>query len=197
MRRFLPVAFVALLVLASRFAPPEQVAAQSNDLPCQSSPGQEPEEKDITARLQQVKAKTGPLEITLAWNNKNDLDLHVVAPSKEEVFHGNRNSRCGGHLDVDMNVNYAGASKAPVEHVVWEKKAPPGRYQVWVHHYMNHNKPDCKDPTHFIVMVKTKGEFKTFRNSISFTGMDKSKKKAVEFTIDTSCKLIVEKKKKK
>src|SRR5262249_18675272 len=119
MRRFLPVAFVALTALASQLMPPEPVAAQTDDSPCQSSPVQEPQEKDISARLQQVKAKTGPLEITLAWNNKNDLDLHVVAPSREELFHGHRNSKCGGHLDVDMNVNYDGASKAPVEHVVW------------------------------------------------------------------------------
>src|SRR5262249_25970577 len=89
-------------------------------------------EKDITVRLEKAKAGRGPLEVALAWSNKNDLDLHVKPPSKEEIFYKHKGSKCGGKQDVDMNVNYKDASMKPVEHIVWSEKAPPGKYEVWV-----------------------------------------------------------------
>ena len=72
----------------------------------------------LTHRLKREGAQKGIVQISLMWNNFNDLDLHVVCPSSERIHGGNRVSQCGGELDVDMNVRPQ--SKRPVENVVWK-----------------------------------------------------------------------------
>jgi uncharacterized protein YbjQ (UPF0145 family) len=89
-------------------------------------------------RLQREGGATGELRISLLWNNRNDLDLHVTPPSGEEIFFRHKKSRCGGELDVDMNVG--GDSTTPIENVFWAHgSAPRGRYQVSVKQY------SCRD----------------------------------------------------
>jgi len=123
---------------------------------------------EFAERLAREGAKTGDVQISLIWNNYNDLDLHVVCPSGERIFFDNRNSKCGGELDVDMNVKPA--SRKPVENVYWpENKAPRGTYKVYIHHYAKHNKGfrSNKDPTEFAVLVDMEGTKKEFKGEIS------------------------------
>jgi hypothetical protein len=71
------------------------------------------------------------LRITLMWDNTNDLDLYVTVPNGETISYVNKESSCGGMLDIDMNVD--GASGEPVENVVWASSLPrQGRYKVRV-----------------------------------------------------------------
>ena len=84
---------------------------------------------ELQSRLNREGAMSGDVQISLMWENYNDLDLHVVCASGERIHGGNKKSECGGELDVDANVRPE--TKKPVENVVWPGvTAPPGSYQV-------------------------------------------------------------------
>ena len=54
------------------------------------------------ARLEREGARVGDVTVSLAWDDFNDLDLHVICPDGSEVSYQN-SSTGGGTLDVDMN----------------------------------------------------------------------------------------------
>lgn len=119
---------------------------------------------DVGRRLAAAGAKTGDVQVSLSWDNFNDIDLHVVAPSGERIFFGHRGSRCLGSLDVDMNAG-GPASREPVENVFWPaRRAPPGEYRVFVHHFSRHD-PD-RDDTAFSVHVLVDGRKRRFTGSV-------------------------------
>ncbi len=119
---------------------------------------------DFRTRLQRVHAKTGDVQVSLLWDNINDIDLHVQAPSGEVIYFGHRNSRCGGELDVDMNAGFQ-TSDEPVENIYWPLgTAPRGKYRVLVHHFANHG---AADPTEFRVAVKNGREVKYYTGKIN------------------------------
>jgi uncharacterized protein YfaP (DUF2135 family) len=121
---------------------------------------------ELQARLAREGARSSDVQISLMWNNYNDLDLHVVCPSGERIHGGNKISQCEGELDVDANVR--GETRKPVENVVWpEGKAPAGKYQVYVHHYKKQNKRRSKDPTKFQVIVNGGGDLQEFNGELS------------------------------
>lgn len=121
---------------------------------------------ELQARLEREGAMTGDVQISLMWENYNDLDLHVVCPSGERIHGGNKLSQCGGELDVDANVRPE--TKKPVENVVWDDDtAQAGEYQVYVHHYKKHKKRRTKDPTKFKVIVNNIGELLEFDGKLS------------------------------
>ncbi len=121
---------------------------------------------ELQARLQREGAMTGDVQISLMWENYNDLDLHVVCPSGERIHGGNKMSGCGGELDVDANVRPE--TRKPVENVVWPGvTAPPGTYQVYVHHYKKHKKRRTKDPTGFQVIVNNVGDYREYHGDLT------------------------------
>ncbi len=104
---------------------------------------------------------------SLLWNNRNDLDLHVVAPSGEHIYFAHKQSACGGWLDVDMNVS--GNTTTPVENIRWGRGAAPrGRYRVYVQNYRFHERD--RQPTPFKVEVEIGGEIYHFHDTISPRG---------------------------
>ena len=122
--------------------------------------------KELKERLEREGARSSDVQVSLMWNNFNDLDLHIVCPSGERIHGGNKISKCGGELDVDANVRPE--SKKPVENVYWpEGTAPAGQYQVYVHHYKKHKKRRTKDPTKFKVIVNNIGELLEFDGKLS------------------------------
>ena len=121
---------------------------------------------ELRARLEREGAQSSDVQISLMWNNYNDLDLHVVCPSGERIHGGNKKSACGGELDVDANVR--AETRKPVENVFWEEgKAPAGKYQVYVHHYKKHDKRKSKDPTKFQVIVNQGGDPYEYNGELS------------------------------
>ena len=69
------------------------------------------------------------LRIVLSWNtDMTDIDLHVVSPDGEHVFYGNRVSRNGGALDVDVTSGYGPE--------IYAIPSPPhGNWQVYANYY--------------------------------------------------------------
>lgn len=128
---------------------------------------------DIDAEIQQrVEAAGGQyknvdVRASLIWNDRNDLDLHVIAPSGEEIYYGHKHSVCKGWLDVDRNVQ--GETLKPVENIRWSKgDAPAGRYKVFVQNYRFHERK--QSPSRFKVEVEVAGEIKHFEGTISPRG---------------------------
>ncbi len=122
--------------------------------------------KDLEQRLNREGAKTGEVQLSLMWNDRNDLDLHVVCPSGERMHGGNKFSKCGGELDVDMNVR--AESKKPVENVFWKENAPAGNYKVFVHFYKHHKKRRTRTTTTYKLIVNAGGEIKEYSDRIAF-----------------------------
>ncbi len=121
---------------------------------------------ELQSRLNREGAMSGDVQISLMWENYNDLDLHVVCASGERIHGGNKKSECGGELDVDANVRPE--TKKPVENVVWPGvTAPPGSYQVYVHHYKKHKKRRSKDPTKFQVIVNNSGDYREYHGDLT------------------------------
>ena len=105
-------------------------------------------------RVRQAGGKSGDVQVTLIWNNRNDLDLHVRCPDGTLIYYKYK-SGCGGELDVDKNAVAFELTRTPVENVVWNGPATPGRYEVYVHHYKNWGD---RDPTPFSVRIKLNGK---------------------------------------
>ena len=144
---------------------------------------------DIDAEIRQrVKAAGGMYEgvdirASLIWNNRNDLDLHVITPRNEHIYYGAKKATCGGWLDVDMNVR--GETTKPVENVRWASgTAKKGRYKIFVRNY-SFKEPD-QAPTPFKVEVEIDGEIRHFEGVISQKGEtgDASSMHVFEFDYD-------------
>ena len=92
---------------------------------------------DIQERVTKAGGRTGEVQFSLSWKDRNDLDLHVIVPGGTRIHFDHRTSPCKGELDVDMNIQPE--SDEPVENVRWLKgKARSGRYTVLVHWYRAH-----------------------------------------------------------
>lgn len=90
-------------------------------------------------------APQGELVVTLAWDTESDLDLHVVDPMGDEIYHGDPSSAPSrsagqgaladagsyGHLDVDSNAGCV-IDGLRREDVVWPGAPPTGPYLVRV-----------------------------------------------------------------
>lgn len=81
---------------------------------------------------------TGDVQVTLAWSEPVDLDLHVTDPVGERIYHGDKRSDSGGTLDVDAcaALTDCTAGQLHVENVYWPTGgAPAGDYEAVVDHY--------------------------------------------------------------
>ena len=123
-------------------------------------------EVNMDERLEREGGASGEVQISLAWDDYNDLDLHLFCPSGERIYFNNKKSECGGVLDVDMNVRPV--SKTPVENVVWRQNAPLGTYKVGVHFYKHHRKRRTKRLCKFRLRVVTHGQSKEYLGSIKY-----------------------------
>lgn len=121
---------------------------------------------EFEARARAAGGKAGDVEITLMWENINDLDLHCINPAGDHIFFNRKAVPTGGELDVDRNASMTELTNKPVEHVTFTNAAPPlGKYTVQLHHYSNKGAPD---PTQWRLMVKADGDYKEYQGSLKY-----------------------------
>lgn len=96
---------------------------------------------DVAVSIKEkVKAAGGNIEgdlcCRLAWDYTDDLDLHMIEPDGTHIHFNNRNSRAGGHLDIDAN-GQDGIKANPVENIYYQSqsKMQEGVYTLFVHNY--------------------------------------------------------------
>ena len=140
------------------------------------------------ARLAGYGAKKGLVTVSLIWNTKDDLDLHLVRSNRLPNL-GNydfpdmisyRNIQNGwGHLDIDMNVRPD--TDKPVENI-YMSHLEPGRFGVYVHYYRSHTRtPSVK----FRVIIQRVGEDepRVINSAVSLPQHNHSSKRVAEFRI--------------
>jgi hypothetical protein len=132
-----------------------------------------PEAASIEKRLGEANAKGGDIQISLSWQNYNDLDLHCIDPAGQEIWFANRRSAItGGELDVDQNAHLPYTTK-PVENIYWPfGGAPPGLYRIFVVFYAPHS---AMEATPFLVRTVVQGKTNFFSSTIYYTGMREGK----------------------
>jgi hypothetical protein len=99
-----------------------------------------PDATETRERVDRAQGTHGPMDITLAWNGREDLDLHVDCPGGQISY--NSRTACGGVLEIDRNANAAMEVDTPVEHASWAEPPPPGEYRVWIVFYNRRGQPE-------------------------------------------------------
>ena len=92
-------------------------------------PKEEPKEEEI------IRARTignsGELKITLLWDFYADIDLHVLQPNGNRIYHmAKQDLQTGGALDVDNIVGGSGSA----ENIYWSQPSK-GNYEVSLHFF--------------------------------------------------------------
>lgn len=95
----------------------------------------------------------GELRVSLSWFNHDDLDLHVIEPSGNHIYYGNKSNK----LDVDMNAG-GNMSRNPVENVIFVNNPIEGNYQVKVNNFAKREATSKG----FEVQIESKGEIFDF-----------------------------------
>lgn len=110
---------------------------------------------------------TGEIQVSVSWDAPSDVDLHVVDPSGEEIYFGNRQSESGGELDLDSNPACS-LDNVNNENITWpEDGAPRGEYVVRVNYWA-----DCGvAETNYVVTIQVQGRApQTFRGTFTGSG---------------------------
>jgi hypothetical protein len=127
-------------------APPPQQPAQAP-----AAPPPPPRNSDVD-RANREGAQQGEVQIILAWDDRNDLDLAVQCPNGQVISFRNR-AACGGELDIDRN-DGPPFTRTPVENINFRQSPAPGRYRVIVDYFSRNDGPQ----TPFRVTVREAGQ---------------------------------------
>jgi hypothetical protein len=113
-----------------------------------------PPRQEDTERARREGARSGRVQIILAWDDRNDLDLMMICPNGERLYFDNRRA-CGAELDVDRNAGNSALIATPVENIVFAAEPAPGRYRIMVWHFQNNPPAPASSP--YRVTLKREG----------------------------------------
>ncbi|MDP7203695.1 MAG: hypothetical protein QGF72_06155, partial [Candidatus Poseidoniaceae archaeon] len=121
--------------------------------------------ESLNGRLKREGVERAEYEISLMWNNKNDLDIHVDTANGDHIDVNTRTSSCNGILVHSMNAR--STSKKPIEHIIWTEKPPTGKYVVSIDHFKKNRGFGTRDPTRFLVAVNIAGNISAWEGHIN------------------------------
>ena len=127
-------------------------------------------------RAERQGGRSGKLQVILAWDDVNDLDLQVICPGGGNINFIRRQD-CGGMLDVDANGDVNGLTSTPVENVYFNAPAP-GTYRVIVDPYGMRSQPSSP----YRVTVRREGRADQVVNGVAQNGQ--RNRVALEFTVE-------------
>jgi len=110
---------------------------------------------------------TGDVVITLVWKTKDDLDLHLIEPSGEEIYYKHKQSRQRGTLDLDKNAEQTVLVNNPIENIYYATMPRACKYIIEFHYYKK-NTSDTSIP--YTVALSINGETKLFENILYSQG---------------------------
>ena len=120
-----------------------------------------------TSTPQEPVLGTGDIQVTLRWNDTNDLDLWVIDPNGEKIYYGNSISASHGQLDVDTNLGCGqNITSHGVENIFWpDGESPNGHYQVIVNLYQQCD--PAKPSSDYSVVINQHGVETTYTGTVS------------------------------
>jgi len=108
------------------FARPYAFSSGSNSVEVRGANG----ERKRVQVYDSYSGRTKPhIRVVLSWDSDGtDLDLHLVTPSGEHIFYGNRQAKDGSALDVDVTTGYG-------PEIIASPSQQHGTYLVYVNYY--------------------------------------------------------------
>ena len=117
--------------------------------------------QEIAEATGEISGGKGDVKVTLTWNNKVDLDLHIIDPNGERIYYAHPYSASGGLLDFDNVTGYG------PENIYWPAgKAPNGTYFVYVHFYGH--AVDITNTSSYTIKINAFGSSQTFNGTVSY-----------------------------
>jgi|GEM_PF-3985116 len=111
---------------------------------------------------------TGDVNITLFWQTKDDLDLHVITPDNQWIYHGNKQ----GRLDSDKNSGeISTCSTRPVENY-YHNESLSGAHEVYVCYYSQNKRKALVD---YSLRIKNENQVSTFRGNLEQAGNNEAR----------------------
>ena len=109
------------------------------------------------------------VDIILTWGGNDDLDLHVIEPSGEELSFSSPTTSTGGTLVGGDDIPSCEDGGSHGEQAYWgPSQAPPGTYQVYVRNF-----GACDDDgANFDIQVSVNGEFVAGDTGVLTPGSD-------------------------
>ena len=135
-------------------APPEPPPRPRPPEPPRVTPPPPAPRQEDADRARREGARSGRVQIILAWDDRNDLDLVMICPNGERLYFDHRQA-CGAVLDVDRNAGNSALTPTPVENIVFAAEPAPGRYRIIVWHFQNNPPAPASSP--YRVTVKREG----------------------------------------
>jgi hypothetical protein len=179
----------------------DQKARECGLLPSTPNAGVSAQQSPVTneeirgRQLENSISPGGKVNVSLAWNDRADLDLIVKQPDGQVVsFKPCLSSNCG-RLDVDANycdprLACTNLKERPLENISWGTQMSPGRYVISVGLYSLNSPAAEIRPVSFTVQLMKDGQPTSYQGVISSEEMictDRCKampRRIAEFSIE-------------